>query len=1113
MFKKFLTALMIAAPLADAAEFHVSPSGADSNDGSAGSPFRTIQHSANVAQPGDTITVHEGVYRERIDPPRGGTSDTKRITYQAAAGETVVIKGSEPARGWVREVNDTWKLVVPNSRFGLFNPFNVKIHGDWFIDNGRAHHQGSVYLDGAWLTEATSKAAVQAAASGDALWHAEVDGGGYLMNVAWLRPVVGSGGSSKVDAVDYSSRHGVIAAASSEGGDCLGYIEDGDWAAYQSVDFGAGASQVEIRVATPVGGGVIELREGKPDGALLGTCTIAASGGWQSWQTFTATIPEKSGEQDLCLVFRSDQHATGFTTIRAQFPGVDPNEADVEISQRETVFYPSKTGINYLTVKGFTMEHAATPWAPPTSEQIAVIGTHWSKGWIIEDNTVRYSACSGISLGKYGDRYDNTSQNSATGYVETINRALANGWNKATIGSHVVRNNHVSHCEQAGIVGSLGCSFSTVTGNAVHDIHARRLFSGHEQAGIKFHGAIDVLLGNNHIFNNYRGIWLDWMTQGTRVTRNLMHGNAAARDLYVEVNHGPFMVDHNIFLSANTLQDWSQGGTYAHNLFAGTLLQRPETRRETPYHQPHSTTLAGSSAIQASDNRFYNNIFTGTASLGDYASETRPCFMGGNVFVNGASSSPYETSPLNVPGFNPNVQLLEKADGYYLRITLDGSWDGLQTRPLITTAMLGNAAVPNLPYEQADGTAYRLDTDFRSDPRSATNPYPGPFEAPQGGTFEFKVYSAVLPEVSPTETSSLDPMENGSFEQDNLAAGSYTTTVAGWTTPGSTHTRVYRTTSAMFDEVNSGSAAYSADGANALLLLNGSWINQSLTGTTDASPNTSVNLTAADLSGRTIRVFFSMGSQKSYAAGRGIIGLQYNNGSWQNFGVTLDTGTGTNNDDELYLDLAEGEWGRASVDITLPEGLVSSSQVLFYGLNVSGSFWLDDIELRLLPADDIDEDGLSDTWESSFFPGDLTRLDGTAPAGAGPGPGSGDYDGDGVQDYDEFRLDINPTLADSDGDSWTDYQEMGAGSDAGDGSSVPAAGSVPRVNSTVIDTGTITLTVGYLNPAKTYQLVRGLDLSSFPVVVQTIVQPMRTDVFSDALPPEPHAFYRVEEVR
>lgn len=84
----------------------------------------------------------------------------------------------------------------------------------------------------------------------------------------------------------------------------------------------------------------------------------------------------------------------------------DPNQGNVEINVRRTVFYPAKPRINFLAVRGFIVRHAATPWAPPTAEQPRLIGTYWSKGWIIEDNTVCYSRSAGITLGKYGNEYD-----------------------------------------------------------------------------------------------------------------------------------------------------------------------------------------------------------------------------------------------------------------------------------------------------------------------------------------------------------------------------------------------------------------------------------------------------------------------------------------------------------------------------------------------------------------------------------------------------------------------------------------------------------------------------------------------------------------------------------
>ncbi|MGR3274501.1 right-handed parallel beta-helix repeat-containing protein [Acaryochloris marina NIES-2412] len=69
-------------------------SASDRNPGTENKPFRTINAAAQQAQPGDTILVHAGIYRERVIPPRSGNPD-QPIVYEAAPGETVVLRGSE----------------------------------------------------------------------------------------------------------------------------------------------------------------------------------------------------------------------------------------------------------------------------------------------------------------------------------------------------------------------------------------------------------------------------------------------------------------------------------------------------------------------------------------------------------------------------------------------------------------------------------------------------------------------------------------------------------------------------------------------------------------------------------------------------------------------------------------------------------------------------------------------------------------------------------------------------------------------------------------------------------------------------------------------------------
>src|SRR3954447_12097446 len=140
---------------------HVATTGSDSADGSEADPFRTIGRAADLAQPGDTVRVHAGEYREWVVPRRGGLSDRRRITYEAAPGEHVVIKGSEPVTGWEPAGGSVWKVAVPNPLFGAFNPYAEEVEGDWIVypekDSPRKH-LGDVYLNGRSFYEATAQA-------------------------------------------------------------------------------------------------------------------------------------------------------------------------------------------------------------------------------------------------------------------------------------------------------------------------------------------------------------------------------------------------------------------------------------------------------------------------------------------------------------------------------------------------------------------------------------------------------------------------------------------------------------------------------------------------------------------------------------------------------------------------------------------------------------------------------------------------------------------------------------------------------------------------------------------------------------------------------------------
>jgi hypothetical protein len=258
-------------------------------------------------------------------------------------------------------------------------------------------------------------------------------------------------------------------------------------------------------------------------------------------------------------------------------------------------------------------------------------------------------------------------------------------------------------------------------------------------AGIKIHAAIDTEISRNHIYRTCRGIWLDWMAQGARVTRNLLHDNNTREDLFMEVNHGPFLIDNNLFLSRRSLFDMSQGGAYVHNLFAGRIVLRPELRRSTPFHTAHSTEVAGLRNIQGGDDRFYNNLVIHPGGLDGYDKATLPVQIEGNVYYNGAKPYFKETNCLEKAEFDPEFKLVGQGDSVFLHITLDDSWRVLDN-PLVTTALLGRAKMPKAAYENPDGTPLKIDTDYFGKKRRKANPSAGPFESPGKGKLALKVW-------------------------------------------------------------------------------------------------------------------------------------------------------------------------------------------------------------------------------------------------------------------------------------------------------------------------------------------------------------------------------------
>lgn len=674
-------------------KYYVEASAVKNGNGSKSAPFQTIREAARLACPGDEVLVGPGIYREYVDPAKGGTQDHP-IVYRSTVKGAAQITGAEPVKTWERMEGNVWTVRIPNGVFGGYNPFATLVSGDWFIALKPAH-TGDVYLNERSMYEVQDLESVRNPKISEASWEPEFS--------------------------------------------------------------------------------------------------------FYTWYT-------EQNEQE------------NETILYANFQGKDPNQENVEISVRRNCFYPSVEGRDYITLSGFRISKAATQWAPPTAYQEGMVGPHWSKGWIIEDCEIYESKCSGISLGKYLQpendnkwlkwKYKDGTQTER----ECICQAVNEGWDRERIGAHIIRRCEIHHCGQTGIVGHLGGIFSLIEDNHIHHINVKQNLAGAEIGGIKMHAAIDVTIRRNHIHHCTRGIWLDWQAQGTRVTCNLFHDNClpgefticegtfsgVGEDLFVEVSHGPTLIDHNIMLSDRSLKLAAQGIAVVHNLIWGSLVAvgigtdngAPDlpSPRYTPYHVKHGTQIAGFMTILHGDVRFYNNVFVqkpirkemkalsslmgsdgnmwddcnmfcGTFPYDGYPDfrewdrqfegycgngvpagnkyyDHLPVWAGGNAYFNGARPWEKEQGAVVDTAEPIELSLEEREDGWYLKTNLCAILAEKKVG-IISTEILGMAFEPEQKFENPDGTPIVFDRDYSGAHRGVLT-VPGPFE--QSEETEKKVF-------------------------------------------------------------------------------------------------------------------------------------------------------------------------------------------------------------------------------------------------------------------------------------------------------------------------------------------------------------------------------------
>jgi len=107
------------------------PSASDTNEGTAQHPFRTINRAAEVVEPGERVLVEAGIYREEVQPRRGGDGPDTMVTFEAEPGQAVIIRGScALPKAWQHSdrspatmPTSVWMLRLPEPEFAEHNPF------------------------------------------------------------------------------------------------------------------------------------------------------------------------------------------------------------------------------------------------------------------------------------------------------------------------------------------------------------------------------------------------------------------------------------------------------------------------------------------------------------------------------------------------------------------------------------------------------------------------------------------------------------------------------------------------------------------------------------------------------------------------------------------------------------------------------------------------------------------------------------------------------------------------------------------------------------------------------------------------------------------------------
>jgi beta-glucanase (GH16 family) len=138
------------------------------------------------------------------------------------------------------------------------------------------------------------------------------------------------GFSTTIQAENYSAMLGVQTEGTTDAGGGLdvGYIDQGDWMAYNNITFPtSGTYTIQYRVASISGAKLsCDLNAGS---IQLGTANIPATGGWQNWTTISQTVTVNAGTYNFGIYAQTGGWNINWFTITKNSGSRTSAEADV----------------------------------------------------------------------------------------------------------------------------------------------------------------------------------------------------------------------------------------------------------------------------------------------------------------------------------------------------------------------------------------------------------------------------------------------------------------------------------------------------------------------------------------------------------------------------------------------------------------------------------------------------------------------------------------------------------------------------------------------------------------------------------------------------------------